>query len=422
MSSQTPGATDAGAPSGPSPRLQLRLLVGVHDGLVSGINTYIENVAVAAATAVTDVTLLVADDTLAERVGRRVSDRGVRVVSLAMAAPSSAEAIRSRLSPAYAAQRLASAVRRAPARVGTGYDAVHLNHPHLARALRPAARRVYVAAWFYPHSLGSRVRRTWLDSGGRFPRSAVLAMKGALHYRNDARGYADADLVVAPTRLLEADLRRRGIAAMQCTPPAGSLPVAAPPPARDARGAPRLLVCCGDLGHPRKNVALALEALRILGTSGTRLELELIGGNAHALVAQLRRMPATITVASPGRLPEQEVQRRMRAADALLFPSRYEEWGYVAVEAALQGTPVITLPVYPFAEMLPAPLGVRAEGTTPAAYATAITRCLAGAPDRAAVVASAEGRFGAVKTGQSLAAVWTTSRAEATGRRGQPPG
>lgn len=422
MSSQTPGVTDAGAPHVPPPRLQLRLLVGVHDGLVSGINTYIENVAVAAATAVTDVTLLVADDTLAERVGRRVSEHGVRVVSLAMATPSSAEAIRARLSPAYAAQRLSSAVRHARERVGTDYDAVHLNHPHLARTLRPVARRVYVAAWFYPHSLPSRVRRTWLDSGGRFPRSAVLAMKGAVHYRNDARGYAAADLVVAPTRLLEADLRQRGIAAIQCTPPAGSLPVSAPPSRRMARGAPRLLVCCGDLGHPRKNVALALEALRILGRSGTRLELELIGGNENALAGQLRQMPAAITVTTPGRLPAQEVQTRMRAANALLFPSRYEEWGYVAVEAALQGTPVITLPVYPFAEMLPAPLGVRAEGTTPAAYATAIIRCLAGAPDRAAVAASAESRFGAVNTGQSLAALWHTSRAEATGQRAHAPG
>jgi hypothetical protein len=202
MSSRTEAANSAEPATQRSVRQPLRLLVGVHDGLMSGINTYIENVAAAAATSVSEVTLLVAGDALAADVSARLSGTDVHVVSLAMTPPNTTEAARIRLSPAYAARRLAAAVRRATARTGTTYDAVHLNHPHLAQLLRPAARRVYVAAWFYPHALGRRVARTWVDSGGRFPRSAVLAFKGALHYRNDARGYRAADLVVAPTHVL----------------------------------------------------------------------------------------------------------------------------------------------------------------------------------------------------------------------------
>lgn len=413
---------NAEPPEAPAGKPQLRLLVGVHDGLMSGINTYVENVAVAAATAVSEVTLLVADDALADRVRARLSDSGVRVLSLAIARPNSVEATRARLSPAYAAAHLARAVERALPRLGAAYDVVHLNHPHLARVLRPAARRVCVAAWFYPHSLSRRVRRTWVDSGGRFPRSAVLAFKGALHHRNDACGYADADVVVAPTHMLEADLRRLGIAAVQCTPPARALRDPTPSSAPASRGRPRLLVCCGDLAHPRKNVALALDALRILGDRGTVLDLELVGGNADALGDRLRRMPAEISVTCAGRLPEHEVHARMRAADALLFPSRFEEWGYVAVEAAMHGTPAVTLSVYPFAEMLPPPLGVRAERPTADAYADAIARLLANPPERSAVATRAEERFGVINTGRALAAVWSHAAAEATGQGGHSPG
>ena len=400
-------------------RQPLRVLVGVHDGSVSGINTYIEHVAAAAATAVTDVTLLVADDVLAGDVNTRLAGTGVRVVSLAMAPPAGIEAFRLRASPAFAAHRLRVAVQRMLRRDRSTYDAVHLNHPHLAFAMRPAAPRICVAAWFYPHSLGARVLSTWDNSGRRFPRSGALALKGALHYRNDARGYRDATVVVAPTQLLAAQLRRCGIAAVQCTPPARVLD-AGPATAPAAGARPRLLVCCGDLGHPRKNIALAIDSLCILGARGAALELELIGGNADALAPQLRGLPASVTVTRRGRVSAREVHARMRAAHALLFPSRYEEWGYVAVEAALHGTPVVTLPVYPFAEMLNPPLGVRAAGASAAEFADAVAGLLDSPPERVAVAARAEERFGLVTTGRALADVWSDRHAaEPSSRHGR---
>ena len=409
MSVQNPSTTPAALapPNGGAQPLQV--LVGVHDGMVSGVNTYIEHVAAAAATAVNHVTLVVADDTLAGDVSARLAGTGVRVVSLALPPPNGIEAARLRLSPAFAAHRLSAAAARALPQLGTGFDAVHLNHPHLATVLRPVARRVYVAAWFYPHLLSSRVASTWSHSGGRFPRSAGLALKGALHFRNDDRGYRDSDLVVTPTHLLAKHLRRLGIAAVQCPPPARALQLNPYMEARRPSGRPRLLVCCGDLGHPRKNVALALTAAGMLGQRGMALELELVGANAHALAVELSRLPSAVAVTCSGRLAASEVHRRMRLADALILPSRYEEWGYVAIEAAFQGTPTVTLPVYPFAEMLEPPLGVLADGATPAEYADAIARIVRDPPLREAVRSRAEERFGLVSAGRALAAIWSGS-------------
>jgi glycosyltransferase involved in cell wall biosynthesis len=399
--------TAAPAPEANRQGRSLRLLVGVHDGSLSGVNTYVEHVAAAAATAMLDVTLLVAHDELAAEVGSRLE--GVRVVSLRMQPITAGQRRGERLSPAYAAHRLATGLAAARPWIGAGYEVAHLNHPHLAAAVRPLAARVFVAAWFYPHSASGRAISTWRHSGRRFPRSVGLAVKGVLHHRNDARGYRAADTVVAPTRALADQLRRAGFDAVQCTPPArvlGDLQDAATDRRRPAGSAPRLLVCGGDLGHPRKNVGLALDALALLGARGERLELEVVGGNAGALRSRLAQLPIGVRVTVIGRLPAAEVHRRMRAADLLLVPSLFEEWGYVAVEAALQGTPVVTLPVYPFAEMLEPPLGFAASGLGAAEYAEAILAALQSSAGRRQVADMAELRFGLAAAGDRLAVIW----------------
>lgn len=400
-------------PEATGERRRLRVLVGVHDGTLSGVNTYVEHVAAAAATAVEEVTLLVADDGLAAEVGLRLEGTGIRIVSLGMDPITPRQRRLERLSPGYAARRLDAALTAVLPKVGGGFDAAHLNHPHLAATVRPVARRVFVAAWFYPHSLTGRVSSTWRHSGRRFPRSAGLALKGVLHHLNDVRGYRTADVIVAPTRVLTDQLCAAGLDAVQSAPPAGivgGLPEFEELARRPAGPAPRLVVCSGDLGHPRKNVGLAMDAVALLGANGTRIEVELIGGNAQALSDRIGRLPGTIRVTTSGRLPVSEVHRRMRDADLLLFPSLFEEWGYVAAESALQGVPVVTLPVYPFEEMLEPPLGHRSAGLGAAQYADAIGTALRTPARRSVVSALAEERFGLAGAGRRLAAIWARER------------
>jgi glycosyltransferase involved in cell wall biosynthesis len=383
------------------------MLVGVHDGDLSGVNTYVENVAAAGATAVDDVTLMVADDQVARAVKRRLEGTGVRVVSLGMPPVTPTQHRLERFSPRYAARRLSSAVAAARPLLGGGFDAAHLNHPHLAEAIRPLAGRIFVAAWFYPHSLGERMLATWRDGGRRSVRAAGLALKAIEHYRNDARGFAAADTIVAPTRILAAQLRRAGFSAVHSAPPARVIHPPLSSGQRVAGSARRLLACSGDLGHPRKNLRLALDAVVLAAGRGQELELELVGSNTESLREPLRQMPVGVRVLLTGPLPAEEVHAHMGMADALLFPSRYEEWGFVAAEAALQGTPVVTLPVYPFGEMLGAPIGFCAQGVGAVEYEAAIGAALCSAAGRSEVKAAAESRFGLEPAGSRLAAIWS---------------
>jgi glycogen(starch) synthase len=100
------------------------------------------------------------------------------------------------------------------------------------------------------------------------------------------------------------------------------------------------------------------------------------------------------------------VRDEMHRCDALLFPSRYEEWGYVAVEALLCGAPVVTYPVYPFDEMLAGGLGSVATGPGPLSYAAAIERSLS-MPRGPELSRAAAARFGSAAVGQRLDPIWT---------------
>jgi len=393
---QEQARSPAGAP--------LRVVIGVHDGGISGVNTYAEHVAAAAVAASVEVTLLATHAALALTLEQRLAGTGVRVVDLGLGPPTAWQRRRERLSPGYAARRLRTAIRRGLPRLGH-YDAAHANHPALAAALRPLADRVVVAAWFYPHAPIGRAVATWEHTGRRFPRSAGLAVKGFLHYRNDVRGYRVADCAVAPTLVLTEQLRRAGIPAVHSPPPCRAVG-GGPRAQRDGDPTSRLLICSGDLAHPRKHIALAIVAVGLLAARGRPIALDLVGRNAERLDAALDRLPHGVEVRRRGPLPPSEVHALMRDADAFLLPSLFEEWGYVAVEAALQGTPVVTLPVYPFPEMLAGRLGRCAGGMDARAFADALEELLDDPPDREQLAASAEERFGLSTAGRRLRGIW----------------
>jgi glycosyltransferase involved in cell wall biosynthesis len=96
--------------------------------------------------------------------------------------------------------------------------------------------------------------------------------------------------------------------------------------------------------EPRKNVEMLLQAFeRIL----TRVPhtLWLIGGwgwNADGIKDALERPALRDRVRKPGYVPREDLAAFYSAADALLFPSRYEGFGLPVLEALHCGCPVLT--------------------------------------------------------------------------------
>ena len=383
----------------------LSILVALQGGGLSGIDTYAEQVAANAAASGHHVVLLAAGEPAAAGVRRR-APAGVDVHSTRQPVGSRIGRF-SRKVPTFELAEMRRLLAAELKQLGAQFDVAHLNHPGLAPAVRGHATRVVAGAWFYPHRPAGRIVETWRHTGASFPRSAAFAVKGLAHYLNDRRGYRLCDEVAAPTDILAADLRAQGIPAVTCPPPllpAGAAGAAqVPKPA----GGVRIMVCCGDLGHPRKNVAAGVRAVRILAEHGRQVELVLVGRNASRLETELSALPWSVALHAPGQLPREVIGGWMESSDLLLMPSLYEEWGYVATESLMAGTPVAAFPVYPFAEMLPAPLGACAGNMSPAALAAAAERVLDSGHSRKEVRAEASRRYGAEAAGMRLKALWT---------------
>jgi glycosyltransferase involved in cell wall biosynthesis len=311
-------------------------------------------------------------------------------------------------------RRVGEAFARAVRGEATTYDVIHLNRPGLAPWAEPFGGQLFVAGWFFPHARGPRLLETWRHTRGNLPRRAVITAKALSYYAGDQRGYRAATSVVACTETLASQLRSQGLRAVSCPPPVRVPKRAHSDDHPPTDGSLRLVICSGDLSHPRKNLRDAVRAAAELARPDRPVLLRAIGCHAHALEAEARRVAlaanARLELECLGVLPPGEVHREMRRAHALLLPSLYEEWGYVAIESILSGTPVASYPVYPFADMLRDGVGVVAEELTHKALADAVEGCLT-LPRGELLATIGEERFGSRTLGLRLTQIWHESGA-----------
>ncbi|RPI52798.1 MAG: glycosyltransferase family 1 protein [Acidobacteria bacterium] len=115
--------------------------------------------------------------------------------------------------------------------------------------------------------------------------------------------------------------------------------------------APReqVLLFVGKVMSP-KGAFDALEVVARLRADGRKLRLVMIG-DVHAretdlFAARVRELGLQQAVILPGAVTDRrEISRYYQLSDAVLFPSQYEQFGIVAVEAAASGRPLLGTPV-----------------------------------------------------------------------------
>ena len=111
----------------------------------------------------------------------------------------------------------------------------------------------------------------------------------------------------------------------------------------------RVLLFIGKVMSP-KGAFDALEAVARLLGRGRRLRLVMIGDvhdrERDTFAARIRELHLTDAVLLLGPLTDRrEISRYYQLSDAVLFPSQYEQFGIVAVEAAASGRPLAGTPV-----------------------------------------------------------------------------
>lgn len=220
--------------------------------------------------------------------------------------------------------------------------------------------------------------------------------------------FSMADLVCPVSDALGDDLRRLGAGARLRTVP-NSVDVDRFRPRREPRrpGPLRALVVAALV--PVKGVDLAVAA----AARSDGIALDVIGDGP--LLEPLRRQ-APETVRFLGQLPPDEVAARMRDADLLVVPSRWETQGVVVLEAMATGLPVVATRVGGLPELVDAQLGVTVEPDDADALAQGI-RTLSERLDRydaEALHARARNRYGT----DAIARVWSDVYAAVSDRDG----
>jgi glycosyltransferase involved in cell wall biosynthesis len=145
-----------------------------------------------------------------------------------------------------------------------------------------------------------------------------------------------ADRIVVATTFTRETLKRHpGFGAEVSVTPYGAPVVAGGEKGRRERGGRLRVLFAGSLGQ-RKGLAYLLEAVELLGAG---VELTLIGRPAGRCAPLERALGRHRWIES---CPHAEMLAEMRRHDVLVFPSLFEGFGLVILEAMAQGTPVIT--------------------------------------------------------------------------------
>jgi glycosyltransferase involved in cell wall biosynthesis len=209
-----------------------------------------------------------------------------------------------------------------------------------------AAARARGLATFYDQPIGywRAARRILTEEAERQPEWAGTIVGNRDSAAKTARKDDElslADEVVVATTFTKATLRDHpGFGAPIHVLPYGapSADTGDPRPPYAAAGQPLRVLYVGSLGQ-RKGLSYLFEAAQLCGRS---IELSLIGIKPAEPCAALDRALAAHRW-TPS-LPHAEVLAQMRRSDVLVFPSLFEGFGLVILEAMAQGVPVITTP------------------------------------------------------------------------------
>ena len=156
---------------------------------------------------------------------------------------------------------------------------------------------------------------------------------------------------------------------------------------RDNYALPQRFILHVGVPHARKNLTTLVKAFKAAKQEGNFPHKLVLAGPAKgwsfdALAEEIDRSEMREEVVFPGYIADNDLPSLYQAADALVFPSMYEGFGYPPLEAMVHGTPVIVSNVSSIPEVV-GDAGLYADPLDHRTFAQQITRLLS-SPELAA--------------------------------------
>lgn len=189
-----------------------------------------------------------------------------------------------------------------------------------------------------------------------FPRSFVLTISYFQHIAEERVVHEKASKIVCPTKPIYHQIARDYEEKVQYVPPPLNLPNITGSQRKRIYDKSRILFIANELSLPKKNLKTLLESLRLLSSEKLtkKILVTLVGVYNKKLTNLIKRQRnSMIEIETTGPLTMRKLELLYKNSDVLVFPSFYDDLGYVVLEAMSHGLPIIAsedLPILDFVE------------------------------------------------------------------------